>query len=117
MIGFYRYFIVLAVTAAAMPAVLAQQAGRPVSSDPEAIVPPARYEQVFRDYVPYSEQKIAAWRDINDEAARIGGHVGSLRQSGFRSNAHKGMSHPGPVAPDAPSPAEPAMPGHSAGHK
>ena len=115
MIVLYRYFIVFAVTAVAMPAAPAQQqAGRPVSTDPEAIVPPTRYESAFGDYVPYSEPKIAPWRDINDEAARIGGHAGAMGQSGVPGETRESI----PVtAPAAPSSTRPAMPGHGAGHK
>jgi len=97
---FNKYFLIVAA-AVIMPAA-AQQTGRPLPSDPAAAVPPARYESAFGAYVPHSEPKIAPWRNVNDEAARIGGHAGVLRQSGM---------HGGKPAAGS------AMPGHGTGHK
>lgn len=48
-------------------------------ADPGAPVPAFRYESVFTDYRPYREEKLAPWRDVNDEVARIGGHIGILK--------------------------------------
>lgn len=117
MIVLYKYF--LAFTAAAMiPAALAQQTGRPAPSDAAAAVPPAGYESAFGGYVPHNEQEIASWRDINDEAARIGGHVGSLGQSGSPGAVYGGKPRAESASPStAPSPARPAMPRHGTGHK
>lgn len=108
---FNKYFLI--VTAAViMPAASAQQTGRHLPSDPAAAVPPARYESAFGAYVPHSEPKIASWRNVNDEAARIGGHTGSLRQSGVDGGKPRAES----ASPStAPSPARPAMPGHGTG--
>ena len=111
MIVFNKYLFTFAA-AAAIPAALAQQTGHPLPSDPAAAVPPARYESAFGAYVPHSEPKIASWRDINDEAARIGGHVGSIRQSGVDGGKPRAES----ASPStAPSPGSPAMPGHGTG--
>ncbi len=106
-----KYFLIVAA-AAMMPVASAQQAGRPLPSDPAATVPPAGYESAFSGYVPNNEQAIASWRNVNDEAARIGGHAGSLRQSGVDGSKSRAES----ASPStAPSPARPAMPGHGTG--
>lgn len=112
MVVFNAYFLAIAA-AAVIPSALAQQIVRPLPSDPAAAVPPAGYESAFGDYAPHREPEIASWRDLNDEAARIGGHIGSLRQSGV----HGGKPSAGSASPStAPSPARPAMPGRGTGH-
>ncbi len=93
--------------ATVIPSALAQQVAFPAPSDPAAPVPAARYESAFSGYVSYKEQDIASWRGINDEAARIGGHIGVLRQSGMQGNKPS-------AGPANPSTAMPVMPGHGA---
>lgn len=110
----FKILFLTVIAAVVMPAASAQQAARPVPSDPAAAVPSVGYESAFSGYVPHKEQEIASWRDINDEAARIGGHVGTLRQSGM----HGGKPSAGSASPStAPSPARPVMPGQGAGPK
>ena len=52
---------------------------RPDPADPRASVPSTPYRSVFGDYRSLEEAKPVPWRDANDEAARIGGHIGILR--------------------------------------
>ena len=112
MVVFKSYLIVVAAVAA-IPSALAQLSGRPAPSDPAATVPPVRYESAFRDYVPHREPEIASWRDINDAAARIGGHAGALRQPGM----HGGQPPAGTAnSSPAPSPVSPHMPRHGNSH-
>lgn len=113
----FKVFFIIVTAAVVMPAALAQQAGRPLPSDPTIAVHPAKYESAFGGYVPYSEQKVAPWKEINDEAARIGGHAGSIGQSGSPGAVHGGKPPAGSASPAAPSTARPAMSGHGAGHK
>lgn len=62
----------------ALPAAaLGNSAGNPAHS--AARVPQTQYRSAFQNYVPYQEQPLATWRDVNDEAGRVGGHVGVLR--------------------------------------
>jgi len=96
----------------------AQQKARPDPADPAAAAPAPTYDSVFKTYVPQREVKPAAWKDINDEAARIGGHVGSIRQSGLPGAVHGGKPSAGSASPStAPSPARPATSGHGASQK
>jgi hypothetical protein len=44
--------------------------------DAEAPVPAMKYESDLAGYVPFREEKLAAWREVNDEVARAGGHIG-----------------------------------------
>ena len=94
----------------------AQQKVRPDSADPAATAPAPAYDSVFKTYVPQREVKPAAWKNINDEAARVGGHAGTIRQSGLPGAVHGGKPAADSASPSiTPSPARPAMPGHGAG--
>jgi hypothetical protein len=65
-----------ALMAAFAPLATAQQEGQPNPADPGARVPAAKYESPFKGYVPYREEKLAPWRELNEEVGRVGGHVG-----------------------------------------
>jgi hypothetical protein len=54
----------------------------PRSTDPNAPVPGVQYESVFSGYRLHQEPAIAPWRDVNDEVARAGGHVGIMGGAG-----------------------------------
>ncbi len=71
--------IVLLLSASAVGAAFAQSEGKKPSAKPEVRVPPVHYRSAFEDYRPYREQKIAPWREVNDEVARVGGHSGVLK--------------------------------------
>lgn len=64
-------------------AAFAQGEGKNDPRAPDAKVPPAIYRSVFEDYRPYREQELAPWREVNEEVARAGGHVGVMK------NAHR----------------------------
>jgi hypothetical protein len=93
-----KHLLAFVALAACVPYAAAQQA-RPDPADPEARVPQAAYDSAFVGYTPYREQDLAAWRDVNDEVARVGGHVrifGGVGHGGAKS------------APAKPAPAQPA---------
>ena len=52
---------------------------RPDPADPKASVPSMPYRSAFEGYRRHEEARPTSWREANDEAARIGGHVGTLR--------------------------------------
>lgn len=52
---------------------------RPDPADPKASVPSMPYRSTFEGYRGLEESKPIPWRGANDEAARIGGHIGILR--------------------------------------
>lgn len=56
-------------------------------SDPNASVPVVKYESAFTDYVPHRDEKLAPWRDVNDEVSRVGGHIGILKGAPRVGNA------------------------------
>lgn len=78
-------------------AAIAQSRGNP--SDPATAVPAIRYSSAFTGYRPLGDEKTAPWREINDEVARVGGHLGILRNqtpgsAPAASGGHAGH-HPG----------------------
>lgn len=82
----------------------AQRAGDP--TDPRASVPSATYRSGLSDYRAYTEQDVRSWRDVNDEAKRIGG---------WRAYAREARPDESPGSP-APAPGETREDGH-AGHR
>ena len=46
---------------------------------PEVPVPSVTYRSAFENYRPYREEEVASWRAVNDEVAKIGGHMGVLK--------------------------------------
>ena len=85
-----RIFYALAITVAGVAA--AQTAPQPDPRDPKAPVQPAEYRSAFADYRRYSEPEIADWRAVNDEVARVGGHLGIVR-------ARREATKPAPKSP------------------
>jgi len=60
-------------------------------ADPAAPVPSLHYESAFKGYRASRETPLAPWRDVNDEVARVGGHLGIVRgQSGRTERAAPG---------------------------
>jgi hypothetical protein len=76
-------------------------------TDPAARVPQATYRSAFETYVPYREQAIVPWRDVNDEVARVGGHAGIFRGAGHGAQGHS--------MPEKPAGGEPAAGGTEGG--
>lgn len=65
------------------------------------------YDSAYADYRPYRDEARLAWREANDEAARIGGHAGIFAAG--MPHAHDGAKPPAAPAPAA-APALPAKP-------
>jgi Cu/Ag efflux protein CusF len=65
--------LALAATGAA-PA----QSSQSSQSNPPAA--PPKYESAFAGYQPYTDEKRANWRDVNDTAGVLGGHNAHLRE-------------------------------------
>ena len=91
----FAVFAVLAAHAAAQ-----QHPPRPNAANPDAVVPPVRYESAFAGYAPYREQDPGSWRELNDEVARIGGHIRMFGGAGH-GGAKPGPAKPAPVQPAA----------------
>jgi hypothetical protein len=64
---------------------IAQQQPSTNPADPRTAVAAPQYQSAFTDYQPFRDEKLAPWRDINDETARVGGHLGI-----FMGGAHAG---------------------------
>ncbi len=105
------FVAVVVLTALASLAAAQQKSARPEPADPATPVPPARYESPFIGYMPYREQDVAPWAEVNEEVARAGGHVGIF------GAGHAGHAPAKPAAkPPATSPAPAAKPAPKAEH-
>lgn len=78
----FKVFWGAALLLASLPAAGQQPAARPAPTDPAAPVPQVRYESAFTGYAPFRDQEVMRWRELNDEAERIGGHIGIMRGAG-----------------------------------
>ena len=86
--------VLLAATAAAVPALVVGQPAAPASNpaDPQASTAPARYESAFSEYRPYSEPEVANWREINDQVRAAAGQSGHFGHGAAdHSSMHGGM--------------------------
>lgn len=112
----FRFAALLYCAAALSPVTTGaqQHVNTTAPTDAAAVVPQPKYESVFTGYLPFREERVAPWREVNDEAARVGGHLGIF--GGAVGHAGHGASTPGqqPAVPGAkpPAPASPHMMDH-----
>jgi len=74
----FRFAALLYCAAALTPFVTTaqQRTTTPSPTDSGTAVPVVKYESAFTGYLPFHDEKLAPWREVNDEAARVGGHLG-----------------------------------------
>jgi hypothetical protein len=77
----------------------ARAAEVPAAAQAAAPVPAIEYRSAFTGYMPWREQGPTSWREVNDEVARIGGHIGILRGTGHPG--HSPAAPPGAAQPGA----------------
>jgi hypothetical protein len=68
----------------------AQAPARPDPADPAVRVAPPVYRSAFEGYRKLEDAPRADWRESNDETARIGGHIGILREGAAREKQAQG---------------------------
>jgi len=71
--------LALAILASALLTGGAHAQSRPKPDDPAASAAPLAYDSPFKGYQPYRDEPLAPWREVNDTARQVGGHVGVLR--------------------------------------
>jgi hypothetical protein len=87
----------LACAAAAIAiAAGAHAQSRPRPDDPAAAAPPPAHASAFADYRPMRDEPLSSWREVNDEAGRVGGHTGVVRAE---QTAERPTPPPAPSAP------------------
>ena len=116
----FRFAALLYSAAVLSPLVAtAQQRTTELSpANPSATVPAVKYESAFTDYLPFRDEKLAPWREVNDEAARVGGHLGIFGGAA----GHAGHLATKPTVQTPASTPKPAAPSasqmmHGAGHE
>jgi hypothetical protein len=77
----FRLKLLLCCVAVASPLTAAAQkpAADAGPASPGAAAPPIKYESAFTGYAAHRDEKVAPWREVNDEVARVGGHIGIMR--------------------------------------
>ena len=78
------------LAALAVGTATAQTTARPDPADSAARVSAPIYRSSFEGYKRIESAKPKAWREANDESARIGGHIGILREQMAREKAAQG---------------------------
>lgn len=78
------------LAALAAGTVSAQAPTRADPADPAARVSAPAYRSAFEGYKRMERAAPKAWREANDESARIGGHIGILREQMAREKAAQG---------------------------
>ncbi len=96
-----------ALLLASLPVAAQQLATRAAPTDPAAPVPPVRYESAFAGYAPFRDQAVAPWRELNEEAARIGGHIGIMRGGGHGADQPASGKPPDAAPPQRSAPKGP----------
>ena len=97
------FFALVALAAHAPLAAAQSAAARHDPADPTAPGPAFQYESAFEGYRTYRETPLAPWREVNDEVARVGGHLGILRAGRDASgNAPQGAQPSRPPSPEVP---------------
>ncbi|MBX3652301.1 MAG: hypothetical protein KF771_13105 [Burkholderiales bacterium] len=84
-----------ALAAAWLQPAAAQQGKRSHPADPAVVVPAPAYASAFAGYRPLGDEKPGPWRELNDEVARIGGHIGILRGTAPGPKPDKAGGHAG----------------------
>ena len=68
----------------------AQTPSRAEPTDPAARAPAPPYRSAFEGFRRLEETPRMDWRQANDEASRIGGHIGVLRDQAAREKQAQG---------------------------
>lgn len=84
--------VVLAAHAPLATAQMAAAATDPVN--PHAPVPSFSYDSALTGYRNFQDVPLAPWRDVNDEVARVGGHLGIFRTPQRDKDANRAGTKP-----------------------
>ena len=84
----HSYWLLFAALAASTAS--AEPPARPDPSDPAVRVAPPVYRSALEGYRKLEDGARANWRTSNEEAARIGGHIGILREEAAREKQAPG---------------------------
>ncbi len=80
----------IALVALATGAASAQTGTRPDPADPQARAPAPVYRSAFEGFRRLESGQRPNWREANEEAARVGGHIGILRDQAARDKKAQG---------------------------
>ncbi len=84
----------------------------PVDAKASATTP--AYDSAFDGYRPFQDEKLAPWREVNDEVGRVGGQIGIF--GGGHAGHGGGRPVENTLIPGAATPQTPP-PTHGPGHQ
>jgi len=86
----HKHVCLIALAALAAGGASAQTGQRADPADPRAPAAVPVYRSAFEEFRRLEESRRADWREANEEAARVGGHIGVLRAQMARDKAAQG---------------------------
>ncbi len=86
----HTHVYLIALAALAAGAASAQTGTRPDPADPQARASAPVYRSAFEGFRRLDAGQRANWREANEEAARVGGHIGILREQAAREKPAQG---------------------------
>ena len=120
----HPYIVLVALVALAPSALAQQRAPQPHPADPAAKAPAVKYESAFAGYTPFREEKLAPWREVNDDVGKVRGHAGIFGGAGHAGHATDKPAQPTPATSQpaagksaGPGPARSTPKAPAVGHK
>lgn len=89
--------LALAILASAFLAGEVHAQSRPAPDDAAAPIAPNAYDSAFSGYQPFRDEPLAPWREVNDIARQVGGHVGVLRAEQQSADQPTASTPPSPA--------------------
>jgi hypothetical protein len=84
----------------------------PTSATAQAVPAPLAYRSAFEGYQPFTDEKVAPWKDSNSTVQKIGGWRAYAKEAAEPESGEKPAPSATPVAPALPA----AAPNPHAGH-
>lgn len=97
-----------------LPPASAQSQMNQKPADASASASEPAYRSAFEGYRPFQDEKLAPWREVNDEVGRVGGQIGIF--GGGHAGHGGGKPVPNTPAPAVAAPQTPS-PAHGPGHQ
>lgn len=112
---FLLAILLFAAALAPLSGIAAQPIPAANPASPDAPVVPSTYESAFAGYRNYRDEKLASWREVNDEVGSVGGQAGIFGGASHAGHRPAKSSTNSPPAASKPQQAPQSM--HGKGHQ